>query len=48
MTYFTSSKRRSGLTMLMIFSLCFADTDPAVVEHVLKKIGNCGGMGVVS
>ena len=24
--------------------LYFADTNPAVVEHVLKKIGNCGGM----
>ena len=30
--------------MLMIFSMYFADTDPAVVEHVLKKIGNCGDM----
>ena len=37
MTYFTSSKRRSGLTMLMIFSMYFADTDPAVVEHVVNK-----------
>ena len=24
--------------------LYFVDTDPAVVEHALKKIGNCGGM----
>ena len=36
MTYFISLKRRSCLTMLMIISL-FADTDPAVVEHVLNK-----------
>ena len=35
MTYFTSSKRRSGLTMLMIMD--FADTGPAVVERVLNK-----------
>ena len=36
MTYFIALKRRSCLTMLMIISL-FADTDPAVVEHVLNK-----------
>ena len=24
--------------------LYFADTDPAVVEHVLTKTGTCGGM----
>ena len=36
MTYFISFKRRSCLTMLMIISL-FADTDPAVVEHVLNE-----------
>ena len=28
--------------------LYFADTDPAVVEHVLTKTGTCGGMWVVS
>ena len=28
--------------------LYFADTDPAVVEHVLTKTGTCGGIWVVS